>query len=117
MILWSLAETLDSRPPRVGHRARIGVVVVDEGTPPLSVTLAVGERPLITRGAREDCDLMIATNAVTLSDLVRGKFDPNAPGPDHLFLYAGSVELIGELAAGLDRTKSWLDVQAGRGAR
>lgn len=108
LILGALAETLDARPSGRGP-VRIGVLVVDGG--PLAVTLAPGARPLLASGVDEDVDLRIVTNAVTLVDLVRGAFDPSAPGPEHLFLFDGDPSHFGALAEGLAKTQSWLGLR------
>lgn len=106
VVLGALAETLHTRPSRRGP-VRIGVLVVDGG--PLAVTLESGR---LTAGVDQDVDLSIVTNAVTLVDMVRGTFDPGAPGPDHLFLFGGDPSLFGQLAEGLATTQSWLALQA-----
>lgn len=60
-------------------------------------------------------DLRIYTNLQTLEDLVRGRFDPRRPAPDHLFLWSGETAALEVLTRKLRRGGDWLAIQ-GEGA-
>jgi len=44
---------------------------------------------LVCTGWHEDPAVAVLTTHKTLSDLLTGRFDPTAPGPDHIFMWGG----------------------------
>lgn len=67
---------------------------------------------------QEDADVRVATNRRTLVDLALGRFDPDRPGKEHLFLWTGnpsSWAALGRVfAAGRSVLSTRIDALAGR---
>ena len=73
-----------------------------------------GDRLVIDTTARrmaepgwfDDADVTVLTNAKTLSDLISGRFDPKAPGEDHVFMWTGSDDAWAALMKAVRPTRS-----------
>jgi hypothetical protein len=63
----------------------------------------------------KDADVSVVCNARTLSDLAAGRFDPAAPGPEHLFVWGGEADALLDLSKALAGGASALAVRTGQG--
>ena len=53
---------------------------------------------IVERGWRDNADITVLTNARTLSDWLTGKFDPESPEEEHLFMWGGDGDCWSTLA-------------------
>lgn len=89
--------------------------VIDEGRAfVLDAQAPDGVRP----AWQEDADVRVATNRRTLVDYALGRFDPDRPGKEHLFLWTGdpsSWAALGRVfAAGRSVLSTRIEALAGR---
>ncbi|MBK6683183.1 MAG: hypothetical protein IPG45_01825 [Deltaproteobacteria bacterium] len=89
-----LGSLLESRRAAFRRRLTLAFAVVDGG--PWFVD--TGAPRIIVQEWRRDAQVSVLCNRRTLSDLVGGHFDPNAPAAEHLFVWGGDKETFSTLA-------------------
>ena len=79
-----------------GHR-----FIIDPSTP-----------ELLSQDWVDDSEVTILTNSRTLSDLVLGKLEAEAPQSYHMFYFSGDEGALKALQQAFGGAKSWLSVRA-----
>lgn len=89
-----LGTLLESRRAAFRRRLTLAFAVVDGG--PWFVD--TGAPQMIVTGWRRDAQVSVLCNRRTLSDLASGRFDPQTPAAEHLFVWGGDKETLSTLA-------------------
>lgn len=87
---------------------RIAVAIAEHGT----VVFDTRHEQIAERGWDDQADLALLANAETMSDLLLGRFDPEAPRAEHLLLFSGSDEDWRILVGALSGAQSMIDLRA-----
>jgi hypothetical protein len=87
---------------------RISVAIAEHGT----MVLDTKREVIAEAGWDDQADLALFANAETMSDLLLGRFDPEAPKAEHLLLFSGSDEDWRVLVGALSGAKSMIDLRA-----
>ena len=108
-VMVALGAALESHRPALAALRRVRcAVAVAEGA---HFVLDTADPNLVHAGWDDDADLSVVTNTATLSDLARGRFDPGAPAPHHLWVWAGEPGAWERLARGLGGAMSLLSAR------
>jgi hypothetical protein len=104
-----VAAMVKDRRALIRRPMTVAFAVVGEGH---FLITSANKEPL-TREWKDDADLGIISNPKTLEDIMLGRFDLNAPGKGHLFLWGGDNEVLGILAKVFSSGQSMVDLRAG----
>lgn len=106
--LLALEALIGSKRQAFRKPLKIAVAIAEHGT----VVFDTKREAVAQRGWDDQADLSIFANAQTMSDLLLGELDPEAPTEAHLLLWSGEEEdwraLIGALSGG----RSMVDLRA-----
>jgi hypothetical protein len=106
--LLALEALLTMRKAAFKKPLTIAVAIAEHGT----IGFDMRREQIAEKGWNDRADLAIFSNARTISDLLLGRFDPEAPAEEHLFLWSGEEQDWRTLISALTGGASMLDIRA-----
>ncbi len=107
----AMASLIASKRNAFRRRRTYAFGVVDD----TAYSIDTHDAGVVSDGWRDGCDVAVLCNKATLSDILRGAFDPRAPRPEHLFVWGGDQAAWSDLESALGPGMSQVSLRAQKG--